>query len=100
MQKEYKDKIYRFFEDPGHGWLEVHEAEIENLNIKDKITSCSYYDKKEKLVYLEEDCDAPLFIKTYCKEYNMPENNFKNKINFIYKDTIPFRYYDRYNTKT
>jgi len=30
-------KIYTFFNDPGHGWLEVDRAEINELEIADKI---------------------------------------------------------------
>ena len=47
--KTYENKIYNFFEDPGHGWLEVHEAEIENLQLQDKITQYSYIDKTKSL---------------------------------------------------
>jgi hypothetical protein len=51
---------YTFHNDPGHGWLEVGRDELAMLHIDDAISSCSYqrWDK----VYLEEDCDAALFI--------------------------------------
>src|SRR5262245_17970213 len=52
---------YTFIEDPGHGWLVVNREEIFSLGIELKVSSYSY--QEGGLVYLEEDCDAPLFIK-------------------------------------
>jgi len=51
---------YRFISDPGHAWLEVPRAELVALNILDKVSHYSYQNKG--MVYLEEDCDAGLFI--------------------------------------
>lgn len=51
--------MYIFFADPGHAWLRVLKTEIEP--IKDKISSYSYMNGK--YVYLEEDCDASVFLK-------------------------------------
>ena len=56
-------KKYKFWNDPGHGWLEVTRKELEELNIANKISSYSYLSKDGKIVYLEEDCDAGVFIK-------------------------------------
>ena len=52
---------YIFHSDSGHGWLAVKRDELINLNIINNITTCSY--QKGNTVYLEEDCDASLFIK-------------------------------------
>ena len=49
-----------FHSDSGHGWLAVKRGEIEKLGITDKISTYSY--QKGKTVYLEEDCDAQLFL--------------------------------------
>ncbi len=49
---------YNFYEDPGHGWLKVHKKEL--TGIEDKISAWSYM--RGEYVYLEEDCDATLFI--------------------------------------
>jgi len=57
-----KGKKYRLFSDPGHSWLEVSFDELVSLGINKKITAWSYY--KGNNVYLEEDCDAPLFLQT------------------------------------
>lgn len=50
-------KTYTFYTDPGHGWLRVPLAEAKGLNI----SSCSYQDKN--FAYLEEDCDAGIFLE-------------------------------------
>jgi hypothetical protein len=47
--------IYTFYEDPGHGWLEVQTVELVELGIVGDITPYSYL--KGTLAYLEEDCD-------------------------------------------
>lgn len=51
---------YTFFNDPEHGWLEVGRDELAMLHIDDAISSYSY--QRGDKVYLEEDCDATLFI--------------------------------------
>ena len=56
-----KNKTYIFYNDPGHAWLRVHRAELIELGIAAAVSRCSY--QKGSFVYLEEDCDAPLFIK-------------------------------------
>lgn len=54
-------KKYHFYSDSGHGWLAVKIKELVRLNLMDKISSYSYI--KGKTVYLEEDCDASMFIQ-------------------------------------
>ena len=49
-----------FHTDPGHGWLEVKYSELKELRIEDKISSYSYI--KDDAVYLEEDCDAAVYL--------------------------------------
>jgi hypothetical protein len=51
---------YRFFEDPGHGWLEVPRAEVVASGAR--ISRYSYYDPATDMAYLEEDCDALAFL--------------------------------------
>jgi hypothetical protein len=55
------NKTLTFHADPAHGWLEVTRADIEALNIAQKISRYSY--QKADRVFLEEDCDAPHFIR-------------------------------------
>lgn len=57
-------KEFNFYEDPGHGWLEVDFQELEELHIIQKISGYSYINPKNAKAYLEEDCDASLFIET------------------------------------
>ena len=56
-------KTYVWAMDSGHAWLAVKAGELVSLGIQDKISSYSYV--KGSTVYLEEDCDAGLFINAY-----------------------------------
>lgn len=47
-------------EDARHGWAEVKLQDLERFGIKDKISIYSYQDGDK--VYLDEDCDAPLYV--------------------------------------
>ena len=52
--------MYRFIEDPGHGWLEVPRGELRVLGIEKDISQCSY--EQGDFVYLEEDCDCTAYL--------------------------------------
>lgn len=66
-----------FHMDPGHGWLEVTKIEALELDIVEKISPYSYEDRKN--FYLEEDCDAALFIDAYVAKYGTkPEFVYRN----------------------
>ena len=56
-----KARPYIYFTDPGHGWLRVKRAELEDLGIAGDITPYSY--TKGQWVYLEEDLDMATFMK-------------------------------------
>jgi len=78
-------KIYNFHSDPGHGWLEVPLDEVKH--IASKITGYSYI--RGDNVYLEEDCDAGLFLDS------LQTGTFK--INNVYTDNdSPIRNYRHY----
>jgi hypothetical protein len=47
--------------DPRHAWLEVPAELIKQLGIGPQISKFSYMHHGK--VYLEEDCDAPLFLE-------------------------------------
>jgi hypothetical protein len=51
-----------FTADPGHGWLHVKRAVALDVMGIDfvRLSSCSY--QRGKTLYLEEDCDALLFM--------------------------------------
>ena len=55
---------YTFIIDPGHGWLRVPLAEIRGLAIS------SYSFRDANYAYLEEDCDAPLFMRANGLTFN------------------------------
>lgn len=51
----------RYHQDPSHGWLEVPRSELVAAGIANKVSRYSY--QRGNTVYLEEDCDAPLFVQ-------------------------------------
>lgn len=57
----YTPHKYHYYEDPGHGWMEVPLSEIKALGIESEISSYSY--KRGDNVYLEEDSDRTTFLK-------------------------------------
>ena len=56
-----------FHTDPGHGWLEVNMATLSLAGLTTKAFSrYSYTDPHGGIRYfLEEDCDAEIFIKAW-----------------------------------
>ena len=51
---------YEFHSDAGHGWLRVLRVELVRLYLENKISGYSYMNGP--WAYLEEDCDAGLFL--------------------------------------
>jgi hypothetical protein len=51
-----------FVNDPGHAWLAVERKALLASGVAAKISRFSY--QKDDTVYLEEDCDAPLYLKS------------------------------------
>ena len=62
------------YEDGAHAWLCVKRDVFGGLGIEDKISPYSY--KDWLYVYLEEDCDAGVYIKAWEKKYG---TKFKTK---------------------
>jgi hypothetical protein len=83
-----KEKTYVFHTDPGHGWLAVKRKELIALGIIDKISHCSY--QKGDTVYLEEDCDASLFME------KMTTINKPVKIKESFREYTPIRNYQSF----
>lgn len=79
-------KKYKFFHDPGHGWLQVPITEIKKLGLSDRISGYSYIHKG--MVYLEEDCDAGKFVRAVGRE--------NIEIEEIYQEDTPIRDYLHY----
>ena len=106
--------IYKFHEDPGHGWLEVPYNELVQLGIEKQISRFSYHNRKS--VFLEEDLDLSTFIEakllkdgiitTYEKEkrsffekpeYEAWQDQFWSSVDKInYDDIAPLRNYSSY----
>lgn len=59
--KELRNTPHTYWQDPGHGWLEVRQSDIIILDLMGKISGYSY--RKGEMVYLEEDQDAGTYIK-------------------------------------
>ncbi len=75
--KEIKmSKLLTWYIDPGHGWLKVARGELHQLGILEHISSYSYQMGWE--VYLEEDCDAGVYIDALVKQGHKPP--FKTKV--------------------
>lgn len=54
---------YKYFQDPGHGWIKVPVTELVDLGIAEQITTYSYLSPSGKFAYLEEDMDAGTFLQ-------------------------------------
>lgn len=80
---------YVFHSDPGHGWLAVKRSELVELGITARVTSYSY--QKGNTVYLEEDCDAQLFVTAHVGKYGV-EPLFRGS----YQKYSPIRSYQRF----
>ena len=80
-----------FYADPGHGWLEVDRSDLDALGISDKVSRYSY--SKGGKAYLEEDCDAGLFIET------AKENGWTINIQEMYQENTPIRNYQHFEIR-
>lgn len=85
-------KTFTFHTDPGHGWLEVSAADLAGTGLAASSFSAYSYILRGVL-YLEEDCDAPLFIDAW-KKLHGPDS-FSHVEN--YKEHTPIRNYPSNN---
>jgi hypothetical protein len=86
---------YTWHCDAGHAWLEVSIDEIRALNITDLISEYSYVNGET--VYLEEDCDAGIFLE--CLKAKLPRHE---AVTYIAKHTTgdsPIRRYRRWQAQ-
>jgi len=56
-------KSFVYYQDPGHGWIQVDTQVLQELGIDSKISSYSYI--SGTTAYLEEDCDAGTFMRAF-----------------------------------
>jgi len=85
-------QTYKFFEDPGHAWLEVPLRELIDLGVASAISHYSYIKTRldTPFVYLEEDCDYAIFARAMA----MAGKQFKYES--IYQENTPIRNYANY----
>jgi hypothetical protein len=70
-------KTYKFYADPGHGWLAVKITELMELGIVTQISNYSYM--RGATAYLEEDCDATLFFNAYRDKHGVePKHTYEH----------------------
>ena len=62
---------FQFYSNPGHGWLRVDIQSARSVGLEPKDFSTFSYQQGHWL-YLEEDCDASLFVKAYMAKHNRP----------------------------
>jgi hypothetical protein len=86
-----KTRKLTFYADPGHGWLKVDLLDCIDLDIADKISRYSY--TKGTVVYLEEDCDAGLFLDS------AKNQGWTINIKETYQENTPIRNYANYTPK-
>jgi hypothetical protein len=89
MPRPMSEKTFRFYSDPGHGWLAVKRAYLRELGILEKITQFSY--QRGETVYLEEDVDAGTFIEAFQQRFNI-----KPLIKDCFHASVPIRSYERF----
>ena len=79
---------YKFYEDPGHGWLEVPRVDIAEVGQEGSVSNFSY--QLDDNVYLEEDCDMSFFLRA------LEVAEIKYEIENIPQEDSPIREYERY----
>jgi len=62
---------FKFFSDPGHGWLRVDIQSAASVGLEPSSFSPYSYQRAHWL-YLEEDVDASTFVKAYMAKHNRP----------------------------
>lgn len=69
--------VFTYHVDSGHGWIESETWRMVALGIVDDISEYSYMSNDGMTVYLEEDCDATVFInalKAHDIEFEIKES--------------------------
>jgi hypothetical protein len=56
--------MFNFYNDPGHGWIEVKWTDLKAIGLNPQDFSRYSY-RKGNTFYLEEDCDATKFVAAY-----------------------------------
>lgn len=62
-------KTFKFFSDPGHGWLCVSVADLLDVQLLPRDFSRYSFRRDDSKLYLEEDCDASKFLHAYTAKH-------------------------------
>ena len=84
-------KTYKFYADPGHGWIAVKIKELMQLGIITKISTYSYM--HGGTAYLEEDVDLAEFFNAYREKYGQDPKYIHNHTD----NRSVIRSYDSFN---
>lgn len=80
---------FEFISDPGHAWLRVPIKLLEDWNIDILISEYSY--RTRAMAYLEEDCDAGIFINEAKKrnfEYKIIDKHIEDFDSYLKYDFV------------
>lgn len=80
---------FLYHTDEGHGWIEVYVSDLVKYDVVKDISRYSYV-KGEK-AYLEEDCDATVFLN------KLKQNNVHFTIKELHRQRSPIRNYRSFN---
>jgi hypothetical protein len=81
---------YTYHTDPSHGWLEVPVSDLMGLGLKPEDFS-EYSYRRGEFVFLEEDCDASVFVDAYVQRHGA-----RPQFREVHTDSDhPIRAYDR-----
>jgi len=70
--------VFQMISDPGHGWLAVPVALLNDLEIQTSISRFSYLSRDRETAYLEEDCDMGVFWSAFKVKFGCPPQ-YKNE---------------------
>ena len=79
---------FTFHNDPGHAWLQVPICLIREIGVELHISPFSYMNGND--AFLEEDGDAPLFLKALTEAGNT------YSITEAYEENTPIRHYQSF----
>ncbi len=74
-----KDSTFVYFIAPDHGWLEVSLEDLDAVDVPRRYIS-RYSTFKKSYAYLEEDCDAGIFLAAFRAKYGSEPTIVENVI--------------------
>ena len=69
---------FTFHVDPGHGWLEVDWTQLKRLELNPSDFSRYSY-RNGNTFFLEEDCDASIFVNAYNAKHGDDAFTYESK---------------------